>query len=270
MASATHHRQVIVFFLCMSCGPALVFCTRAAVCCPDTVMTGATVLTAAAHIHVSLPHLFKDLVLTDSYHLLAVGKLQCRDGNGRVTEICNRSRQLCVFKHMHMNDRVSLSPDTLSLLQEAYELWKHMHRGSLQAAAQQLCRRTNSRGQRERIPPALATGCPPLLQNKCDQAVDISLPANYLATCDLCVSHHYSQWVRYNDPGDSMSQQGWGKYHCEIWARVWHFCSDCFEVRNLWWDFSWGSELPVCKCDMLCSQLEKASYNSAVTSLILW
>lgn len=48
-------------------------------------MTGATVLTAAAHIHVSLPHLFKDLVLTDSYHLLAVGKLQCRDGNGRVT-----------------------------------------------------------------------------------------------------------------------------------------------------------------------------------------
>lgn len=32
------------------------------------------------------------------------------------------------------------------------------------------------------------------------------------------------------------------------------FCSDCFEVRNLWWDFSRASELPVCKCDMLCSQ----------------
>lgn len=62
-----------------------------------TVMTGATVLTAAAHIHVSLPHLFKDLVLTDSYHTLAVCKLYQRDGKGRVTELCNRSRQLCVF-----------------------------------------------------------------------------------------------------------------------------------------------------------------------------
>lgn len=64
---------------------------------PDTVMTGATVLTAAAHIHVSLPHLFKDLVLTDSYHTLAVCKLYHRDGKGCVTEPCNRSRQLCVF-----------------------------------------------------------------------------------------------------------------------------------------------------------------------------
>lgn len=81
----------------MCCGPALVFSTRAAVCGPDAVMTGATVLTAAAHIHVSLPHLFKDLVLTDSYHMLAVRRLYRRDGNGRVTEICNRSRQLCVF-----------------------------------------------------------------------------------------------------------------------------------------------------------------------------
>lgn len=63
----------------------------------DTVMTGATVLTAAAHVYLSLPHLFKDLVLTDSYHMLAVCKLYHRDGKGRVTEICNRSRQLCVF-----------------------------------------------------------------------------------------------------------------------------------------------------------------------------
>lgn len=64
---------------------------------PNTVVTGATVLTAAAHVHVSLPHLFKGLVLTDSYHMLAVCKLYHRDGKGRVTEICNRSRQLCVF-----------------------------------------------------------------------------------------------------------------------------------------------------------------------------
>lgn len=64
---------------------------------PNTVVTGATVLTAAAHVHVSLPHLFKSLVLTDSYHMLAVCKLYHRDGKGRVTEICNRSRQLCVF-----------------------------------------------------------------------------------------------------------------------------------------------------------------------------
>lgn len=63
----------------------------------DTVMTGATVLTAAAHVYLSLPHLFKDLVLTDSYHMLAVCKLYQRDGMGRVTEICNRSGQLCVF-----------------------------------------------------------------------------------------------------------------------------------------------------------------------------
>lgn len=64
---------------------------------PNAVMTGATVLTAAAHIHVSLPHLFKDLVLTDSYHMLAVRKLYHWAGEGRVSGICNRSGQLCVL-----------------------------------------------------------------------------------------------------------------------------------------------------------------------------
>lgn len=75
---------------------------------PDTVMTGATVLTAAAHIHVSLPHLFKDLVLTDSYHMLAVCKLYHRDEKGRVLELCNRSRKLCVNTHIQMTECQSL------------------------------------------------------------------------------------------------------------------------------------------------------------------
>lgn len=99
----------------MCCGPALVFSAGAAVCQPDTVMAAATVLTAAAHIHVSLPHLFKDLVLTDSYHMLAVCKLNHRDGKGPVTE----QAVVCLF-NTRTRMAESLSPDAFSLLEEAY------------------------------------------------------------------------------------------------------------------------------------------------------
>lgn len=92
-----NHKEVIMFSCACALALPLFSAPEQLSAGPDTVMTGATVLTAAAHIHVSLPHLFKVLVLTDSYHMLAVCKLYQRDGNGRVTELCNRSRQLCVF-----------------------------------------------------------------------------------------------------------------------------------------------------------------------------
>lgn len=47
---------------------------------PCAVVTGATVFPAAVQIHVSLPHLFNGLVLTEWYHTLTVCKLHQRDG----------------------------------------------------------------------------------------------------------------------------------------------------------------------------------------------
>lgn len=94
---------------------------------PGAVVTGANVFAAAAQIHVSLPHLFNGLVLTEWYHTLTVCKLHQRDGGerGGAAVIGYPSRQLCVFD-TYMDDTQSTTlPDTLSLLQEVCLLWKH-------------------------------------------------------------------------------------------------------------------------------------------------
>lgn len=77
-----NHKEVIMFSCACVVALPLFSAPEQLSAGPDAVMTGATVLAAAAHVHVSLPHLFKDLVLADSHHMRAVCKLYHRDGKG--------------------------------------------------------------------------------------------------------------------------------------------------------------------------------------------
>ncbi len=128
---------------------------------PGAVVTGATVLAAAAQIHVSLPHLFNGLVLTEWYHTVTVCKLHLGGGSwcwwwwwGD----CNLSRQLRVFElHIWMMTPSLTLPDTLFLIQEVCLLWKHTNtpEGPHAVAEQQLvCKKKwrNSWGQQEKLP----------------------------------------------------------------------------------------------------------------------
>lgn len=122
MSSPPHHslllnHKVVIKFVCAFVVTLPLFSAPEQLSVgPDTVVTGTTVLTAAAPIHVSLPHLFKGPVLTESYNMLAVCKLHYGNGRRYGVRICNLSRQLCLFDtHIWMIKHL-LSPDTHSLL----------------------------------------------------------------------------------------------------------------------------------------------------------
>lgn len=59
------HKLVIMFVCACAAALPLFSAPEQLSAGPGAVVTEATVLTAAAHIHVSLPHLFNGLVLTE-------------------------------------------------------------------------------------------------------------------------------------------------------------------------------------------------------------